>query len=139
MGTSVKAKLGALAAAAAIAGTGAATSGVASAAVHPAVTRLPTALSIHASAPVTRNHVTSARISGRLTSDHVPLSHKVVFLQRRVAIGHWVIVQKAVTNLGGRVSYLIHERKTSTFRLLFRGTRKYKRSVSPTVTVVAGH
>jgi hypothetical protein len=68
MRTSLKARLGALAATAALATSGVtAASGVAEAAVHPAVKRLPTTLTIQASAPVTRHHLTFARISGRLS------------------------------------------------------------------------
>ncbi len=67
MRTSLKARLGALAATAALATSGVmAASGVADAAVHQAVKRLPTTLTIHASAPVTRHHLTFARISGLL-------------------------------------------------------------------------
>ena len=110
MRTSLKARLGAIAATAAITTSGAmAASGVADAAVHPAVKRLPTTLSIHASAPVTRHHVTFARISGRLRSHHVGLRHKVVWLERRGPKGHWFVVQRERTHRHGVVvadSYL---------------------------------
>lgn len=139
MRTSLKARLGALAATAAIATSGAmAASGVADAAVHPAVLRLPTTLTIHASAPVTRHHLTFARISGRLSSHHVGLRHKVVWLQRQGPKGHWFVVQRGITHRHGVVVYRIRERKTSNFRLVFRGSRNFRRAVSATVTVTAG-
>ncbi len=139
MRTSLKARLGALAATAALTTSGVmAASGVADASVHPAVKRLPTTLSIHASAPVTRHHVTFARISGRLRSHHVGLRHKVVWLQRQGPKGHWFVVQREHTHRHGVVVYRIRERKTSNFRLVFRGSPNFKRAVSAVVTVTAG-
>ena len=137
MRTSVKARIGAFAAAAAIATTGAATmTGVADAAVsHPAIHRLPTELSVHASKPVTRHHLTLAAISGQLTSQGIPLRGKVVWLERRGPRGHWMIVRKQRTHVLGRVAFRVHERRVSKFRLAFRGDRMLKPSVSPTALV----
>jgi len=139
MRTSFKARLGALTATAVLATSGAmAVSGVADAAVHPAIKRLPTTLSVRASAPVTRHHLTFARVSGRLSSHHVGLRHKVVWLERQGPKGHWFVVQRERTHRHGVVVYRVHERKTSSFRLVFRGSPNFKRSVSAVVTIKAG-
>jgi hypothetical protein len=138
MRTSFKARFAAVAAAAAIAASGAMTmSGVANASTgHPAA-KLPTALSIHASAPVTRHHRTFARISGQLTSGTTPLRFKVVWLERQGPKGHWLVVRRERTHRNGWVFYRVGERKTSNFRLVFRGSPNFSRSVSSTVTVTA--
>lgn len=140
MRTSVKARLGAFAAAAAIATSGATTmTGVADAATaYPASRRLPTELSAHASKPVTRHHLTLATISGRLTSLRIPMRGKVVWLERRGPRGGWTAVRKQGTHMFGHVIFRVHERRTSSFRLAFRGTRTLKPSVSGPVMVKAG-
>jgi hypothetical protein len=140
MRTSVKVRLGAFAAAAAIAASGAATmSGVADAATSdPGVRRLPTELSAHAGKPVMRHHLTLAAISGRLTSRRIPLRGKVVWLDRRGPRGHWTAVRKQRTHMFGRVFFRVHERRTSSFRLDFRGTQALRPSVSSPVMVKAG-
>ncbi len=139
MRTSVKARLGAFAVAAAIATSGAATmAGTADAAVsHPSLRRLPTELSVHASKPVTRQHVTLATISGKLTSSRLPLRGKVVWLERRGRHGHWIALRQQRTHLTGRVMFRVHELRTSAFRLAFRGTRLLKPSVSAIAVVKA--
>lgn len=139
MRTTVKARFCAFAAAAAVATSGAATmSGVADAAVsHPGLRRLPTVLSVHASKPVARQHLTVATISGRLSSSRVPLRGQVIWLERRGPHGHWNLVRKQQSHLLGRVTFRVHQRQTSSFRLAFRGSRMLKPSVSKTVTVKA--
>jgi len=136
--TSVKARIGAMAAVAAIAASGAmAAPGVADAATtHPAA-RVPTALSIKASAPVAAHHLTFARIVGQLTSNGTPIRFKMIWLERQGPNGHWFIVQRELTRPHGWVAFRVRERKTSSFRLVFHGTANFKPAVSSTVTVMA--
>ena len=137
MRTSFKARLGALAASAAIATTGAmAVSGVADATTHPAA-RVATSLSIKASTPHAVHHVTVAKIAGRLTAGTSAIRFKVVWLERQGPRGHWIVVQRERTHRNGWVVYRIRERKTNNFRLVFRGTANFKPAVSATVTVTA--
>jgi hypothetical protein len=139
MRTSLRARLGAVAAAAAIATSGAAmtVSGVADAATtHPAA-RLATALSIKSSTPVARHNRTVARIGGQLTSGMTPLRFKAVWLQRQGPKGNWFVVQGERTHRHGWVVFRVHERKTTNFRLVFRGSANFKRAVSAAVTVTA--
>jgi hypothetical protein len=137
MRTSVKARLGAVAAAAAIATTGAmAASGVADATVtHPA--RVATALSIKAGKPVALRHVTTARVGGRLTSGTSPIRFKPVWLERQGPHGHWFPIRREFTGVHGWVVFRVFERKTGSFRLLFRGSPNFAPSVSAPVTVTA--
>lgn len=136
MPISVSARFGALIAAATIATTGVMATGVAEAATHPAA-RLSTSLSIKASTPKAVRHHTVARIAGQLTSGTSPLRFKVVWLERQGPHGHWIVVQRERTHRHGWVVYRIRERKTSTFRLVFRGTANFKRAVSSTVSIAA--
>lgn len=137
MRTSFKARLGALAAAAAIATTGAmAVSGVADAATHPAA-RVATSLSIKASTPHAVHHRTFAKIAGQLTAGTSPVRFKVIWLERQGPRGHWIVVQRERTHRNGWVLFRILERKTSNFRLVFRGTANFKPAVSAPVTVTA--
>jgi hypothetical protein len=138
MRTSVKAKIAAAAAAAAIATTGAmAMTGVADAATtHPAA-RVATALSIKASTPVARHHVTVAKIAGQLTAGTTPLRIKPVWLERQGRSGHWFVVQRELTRWHGWVAFRIRERKTTNFRLVFRGSLNFKRAASVPVTITA--
>ncbi len=137
--TSVRAKLGAMVAVAAIATSGAmALSGVADAATtHPAA-RLPTALSIKAAVPVTRHGWTFSIIAGQLTSSGTPLRFKLIWLERQGPKGHWFIVQRERTHLRGWVAYRVGERRTTNFRLVFRCTPNFKPAVSTPVTITAG-
>ena len=138
MRTRVKARLAAVAAAAAIAASGAMLApGIADAATtHPSA-RLATALSIKASAPVAAHHLTFAVIAGQLTSGSSPLRFKVVWLERQGPRGHWFVIRRERTHVHGWVAYRIGERRTSNFRLVFRGTPNFKPAVSAPVTVTA--
>lgn len=135
--TSVKAKLAAAAAVAAIAATGVTATGVADAATaHPA-SRVATALSIQASTPVARHHLTFAKISGQLTAGTSSVRHKVVWLERQRPNGHWFATRTKRTNLHGWVRFGVVERKTHNFRLVFRGSLNFKRAVSAPITITA--
>ncbi|HUJ05743.1 MAG TPA: hypothetical protein VLX31_06495 [Streptosporangiaceae bacterium] len=136
---SVKAKLGAVVAVAAIATSGAmAVSGVADAATtHPAA-RLFTALSIKAAVPVTRHGRTFDVIAGQLTSSGTPLRFKLIWLERQGPKGHWFIVQRERTRLHGWVAYRVRERQTTNFRLVFPGSPNFRPAVSTPVTITAG-
>jgi hypothetical protein len=137
MRTSFKARLGALAATAAIATTGAmAVSGVADAATHPAA-RVATTLSIKASTPRAVHHRTVARIGGQLTAGTSQIKFKVIWLERQGPKGHWIVVQRERTHRHGWVAFRVRELKTSNFRLVFRGTANFKPAVSAPVTVTA--
>jgi hypothetical protein len=135
--SSVQAKFAVAVAAAAIATTGAAATGVAEAATaHPA-SRVATALSIKASTPVARHRLTFAKVGGQLTAGTSPLRLKVVWLERQRPNGHWFAVKAKRTHWHGWVVFRVVERKTTNFRLLFRGSLNFKRAVSAPVTVTA--
>jgi hypothetical protein len=138
MRISVKARLGAVAAAAAIATTGAvAASGAADAAVtHPGA-RVATALSIKAGKPVALHHFTTARVGGQLTAGTTPIRFKWVLLERQGPRGHWFPIRRELTRVHGWVVFRVFERKTGSFRLLFRGSPNFAPSVSAPVTITA--
>jgi hypothetical protein len=133
--TSLAARIGAVAATAAIAVTGATAAANASTAA-PAVHRIPTTLTISNSKPVTHKHQTTAIINGHLTAGSYNLRHLRVFLQRQGPKGHWYVVQIKLTRVHGHVFFRVHlGKKAVSFKLVFRGTRNFARSVSAVDTV----
>lgn len=131
---SLMARAGAVAAAAAIMVAGAASVADAAAATHAKVhPKTATTLTIRNSKPVARKHVTTARVGGRLTAkkDHAPVRRAWVWLQRKAAKDHWITVAARRTNRKGEVAFRVHIfKKAVSFRLVFRGNKHFKHSVS---------
>ncbi len=127
--SSLAARFGAVAAAAAIAVTGATAAANASTAA-PAVQKLATSLSIANKTPVVHRHQTTAWVYGQLTSGTTPLRHLHVWLARKGPNGKWHLVREERSGRNGWVGFRVHMRKTSSFALVFRGTRNFARSVS---------
>jgi hypothetical protein len=131
---SLAARIGAVAATAAIAVTGA--TATANAATAAAGHKIPTALSISNSTPVGHRHQTTAVINGHLTAGTYNLRHLPVFLQRLGVKGHWHVVNWALTRRHGHVFFRVHIlSKPASFRLVFRGSRNFARSVSAVDTI----
>jgi hypothetical protein len=131
---SLAARIGAVAATAAIAVTGA--TAAASAATTAPVTKIPTTLTISNSKPVAHPHQTTATINGHLTAGTFNLRHLRVWLQRQGPKGHWNVVQTKLTRRHGHVFFRVHiGKKSVNFRLVFRGTRNFARSVSAVDTI----
>jgi hypothetical protein len=126
-------RFGALAAAAAIAVSGGAVA--ANAATAAPAAKLPTALSIQASAPVVRHHVTYARIKGQLTSSGVGLKFKVVWLAKQGPKGNWHLVRRDRTNRRGWARFLVHTRRTANYALVYRGQPNFQKAHSAVVTI----
>ena len=130
------ARIGAAVAAAAIAATG--VTAVANAATA-APAKVTTALSIRNTPPKAHRHQTTAIVIGRLTavSTHVsPVRGMWVLLQRQGPKGHWFAVKADKTNRHGLVAFRVHIRKHAVnFRLRFRGTKNFARSVSAVDTI----
>jgi hypothetical protein len=132
---SLAVRIGGVAAAAAIAVTGATAAANASTAA-PAVNKIPTTLTISNSTPVAHLHQTTARINGHLTSGSHNLRHLRVWLQRLGPKCHWRVVQTKRTRPYGHVFFRVHIfKKPATFRLVFRGNRNFAKSVSNTDTI----
>ena len=133
------ARIGAVAATVAIAGSGAAvaanaaTSSPSAPAVHHH--RIATTLTIKETTSVHHPHF--ALITGRLqtTLGHIGLRHRWVILQRQGARGHWFGVRAARTGPHGGVAFLVRARNPHDFRLLFHRTFHFRRAVSAVVTV----
>ena len=130
------ARIGAAVAAAAIAATGA--TAVANAATA-APAKVTTALSISNTTPKAHRHQTTAIVTGRLTavSTHIsPVRGMWVLLQRQSPKGHWFAVKADRTGRHGLVAFRVHIRKHAVnFRLLFRGTKNFAKSVSVVDTI----
>jgi hypothetical protein len=132
--TSLAVRIGAVAATAAIAVTGATAAANASTAAP--VTRIPTTLAISNSTPVAHLHHTTAIINGHLTAGTYNLRHLRVFLQRQGPKGHWYVIQIKRTRAHGHVLFRVRiGKKSVNFRLVFRGTRNFARSVSAVDTI----
>lgn len=140
--TSLAVRVGAVCAAVAIAAGG----GVAaadSALAAPAHVKVPTALSISNTTPVLHRHKTTAVIEGQLTGpDNSTIAGKRIVLQRQGPDGHWRVTQFGWTHRIGRTRgngwvrfHVYIGKKAATFRLVFRGTRNFARSVSATDTI----
>src|SRR5215472_16401230 len=98
-------RIGGVAAAAAIAVTGATAAANASTAA-PAVHKIPTTLTISNSTPVAHLHQTTAIVKGHLTAaGGYNLRHLRVWLERLGPKGHWRIAQMKRTRLHGHVFF----------------------------------
>jgi hypothetical protein len=134
--TSVAIRLGAVAAVAAIAVTGA--TGAASAATvstadgaGQAAHRIPTALSVRNSVRIVHPLQITSVIDGHLTAGPFNVRGQRVWLLRRVRAGIWSVVQSKLTGRYGHVLFLVHLGvKPVSFRLVFRGSPNFARSVS---------
>lgn len=133
--TSLAVRLGSVAAAAAIAVTGATAAANASTAA-PAVHKIPTTLTISNTKPVAHAHQTTATVAGHLTAGAFNLRHLRVFLERLGPKGHWQVKQMKRTGPHGHVFFRVHiYKKPASFRLVFRGTRNFAKSVSHIDTI----
>ncbi len=131
---SLAVRIGAVAATAAIAVTGA--TAAASASTAAPVTKIPTTLTISNTTPVAHRHHTNAVIKGHLTAGAFNLRHLRVWLQRQGPKGHWYVVQVKRTRPHGHVLFRVRiGKKSVNFRLVFRGTRNFARSVSAVDTI----
>ena len=131
---SLAVRIGGVAAAAAIAVTGATAAANASTAAP--VQKIPTTLTISNTAPVAHPHQTTATVVGHLTAVGYNLRGKRVWLERLGPKGHWRIAQTKLTRRHGHVFFRVHVfKKPATFRLVFRATRNFAKSVSNTDTI----
>jgi hypothetical protein len=132
---SLAARIGAVAATAAIAVTGA-TAAANAATAAPALHKFKTELSISNSTPVAHKHQTTAIIDGRLTHNGFGLRDLRVLLQRLGPKGRWHVVQVQRTRVHGHVFYRVHVfNKPASFRLVFPGTPNWASSVSLVDTI----
>lgn len=133
--TSMAVRIGTVAAAAAIAVTGATAAANASTAA-PAVQKIPTTLTISNTTPVAHPHQTTATVVGHLTAGTYNLRHLRVYLERLGPKGHWLVKQTKLTRPHGHVFFRVHiYKKPASFRLVFRGTRNFAKSVSLVDTI----
>jgi hypothetical protein len=133
--TSLAVRIGGVAAAAAIAVTGATAVATASTAA-PAVQKIPTTLTIANTTPVAHPHQTTATVVGHLTAGTYNLRHLRVWLERLGPHGFWHVKQVKLTRPHGHVFFRVHiYAKPATFRLVFRGTRNFAKSISVTDTI----
>ncbi len=139
---SLAARIGAVAITAAVAVTGAtvaanaATAAPASHATAAHVTKIPTALGITNSMPKAHPYGTTAIINGHLTAGTYNLRHLRIWLQRQGRWGHWYTVQMKLTKRFGHVFFRVYVGKRAVnFRLVFRGTHNFARSVSAVDTI----
>jgi hypothetical protein len=120
-----------VAAAAAIAVTGATTAANASTAAPAVAGKIPTTLTIGNTKPVAHKHQTTAIVFGHLTAVDHNLPKTRVTLQRLGPKGHWRFAQEMLTRRHGYVFFRVHVfKKAATFRLVFRGNKYFKKSVS---------
>ena len=122
-----------LAAAAAIATTGAMAIAGAADASTAHVKRLPTHLSV-ADRRAVEHHKHVTVIAGRLTSFRFALRGKIVFLDR-VAGHKLAIVGHERTGRGGGVAFVVDPKKATHFVLVFPGSPNFHSSHSRVVTV----
>jgi hypothetical protein len=133
--TSLAVRIGGVAAAAAIAVTGATAVATASTAA-PAVQKIPTTLTISNTTPVAHAHQTTATVVGHLTAGTYNLRHLRVWLERLGPHGFWHVKQTKLTRPHGHVFFRVHVfSKPATFRLVFRGTRNFRKAISVTDTI----
>jgi hypothetical protein len=134
--TSLAVRIGGVAAAAAIAVTGATAVATASTAA-PAVHKIPTTLTISNTTPVAHPHQTTATVVGHLTAGAYNLRHLRVYLERLGPHGFWHVKQVKLTRQHGHVFFRVHiYAKPATFRLVFRGTRNFAKKISVTDTIL---
>jgi hypothetical protein len=127
-------------ASAAIAVSGAAAAGAATGRVTPApaAAKIPTTLYLSFPQLTVTPQESSVALRGQLeqakTSPNpfAPLSHEVVWLERRSPRGRWRIVRSKRTASDGIVNFRLHLARGTNprFRLIFRGTATYGRAVS---------
>jgi hypothetical protein len=133
--TSLAVRIGGVAAAAAIAVTGATAVATASTAA-PAVRKIPTTLTISNTTPVAHPHQTTATVVGHLTAGTYNLRHLRVWLERLGPHGFWHVKQVKLTRPHGHVFFRVHVyAKPATFRLVFRGNHNFRKAVSLTDTI----
>jgi hypothetical protein len=126
-------RVASLAAAAALATTGAMAVGGAAGASTVHVKRHPTHMSI-ADKRVTRHHKHVTVIGGRLTSGKTGLGGKLVFLDR--VTGHKLaLAGRERTSRGGFVVFVADPKKATHFVLVFPGTPRFHSSHSRVITV----
>jgi hypothetical protein len=124
-------RVGSLAAAAAIATTGAmATAGMAGASTP---SRLHTNLSAQATIPATLHHHHVTVILGHLSSHKSPLRGEVVYLDRKSGI-FLIQVSHEVTDKIGDVVFIVAPKKATEYVLVFKGTKNFAPSHSKFVT-----
>lgn len=134
-------RIGGVAAAAAIAVTGATT--VASASIAPVAAtavahRIPTRLAISTTRPADRPHQATAIINGHLTAGRFDLRHLRVWLERLGPKGKWHVMQLKLTRPYGHVFFRVHVgARPANFRLVFPGTPNLDRSVSRVDTIAS--
>jgi hypothetical protein len=135
--TSLAARIGGVAAAAAIAVTGATAVATAStAAPAHSAGKIPTTLTISNTTPVAHPHQTTATVVGHLTAVGFNLRHLRVWLERLGPHGYWHVKQVKLTRSHGHVFFRVHVyAKPATFRLVFRGTHNFRKSTSVTDTI----
>jgi len=129
-------RIGAVAATATIAVTGATSAANASIVTVAAVHRIPTHLAISNSKPTAQLNETVAVINGHLTAGKYNLRALRVWLLRQGAKGHWYIVKTELTRPYGHVLFLVHIGKRAVkFRLVYFGNRNFAPSVSAADTI----
>jgi hypothetical protein len=125
-------RVGATAAAAAIAATGVlATASVADAATTH-VRKLPTSVSVRKVAHPAHGYDT---VSGVLRSHRARVRDKVVYLERKTATTKFVVVAHKITGRHGGVAFRVSPAVTTKYELVFRGTPNFRHSHSGVVTV----
>jgi len=95
--------------------------------------KAPTALSVKVSAPTYRGHGRDT-ISGKLTEGRKAVANQTVSLDV-VSGRHLVPVGTARTNRNGAVSFTVAPKRTTTYDLVFGGTRTLAGSKSAAVTI----
>ena len=137
--TSLATRVGAVAAVAAIAVTGAtaaANAATASSAASTTAHRIPTALSIRNSVPRLHPLQVTSVIDGHLAAGRFNVRYERVWLLRRSRAGIWFVTQSKLTRRYGHVFFLVHLGvKPVSFRLVFRGSANFARSVSAIDTI----
>jgi hypothetical protein len=132
MRASLLTRAGAVAAAGAMALTGAVV--MAGAADAATAHRLPTHLGI-AKRHAVEHHRRITLIGGELRSRRVPLTGKVVYLDRRIPGGKWTVIGHESTNRRGQVAFVVNPKVTARFALSYKGNLNFRPSVSRVVTV----
>jgi hypothetical protein len=83
----------------------------------------------------------AAHFTGQLTGVGTPapqISRQPILLERENAKGRWIITQRGRTGYHGYVRFLVHRvAKGATFRLVFRGSKNFDRSISNVIVISA--
>jgi hypothetical protein len=135
---------GAVVASAAIALSAAAAAGAATGrgVASPAAAKIPTTLSLSILQLTVTPQQSFVILGGQLyqakTSPHplAPVRFKKVWLERKFPGGRWSSIQRKRTSSKGFVRFRVHlaSGTNPSFRLLFRGTAKFRRTTSNVVT-----